>query len=244
MRWSCVLTLACIGCSSSSTNDSQNPTGGSGGVGGVGAGGSTSGGNAGTSGSGGTAAVGNGGSSGSGGSAGAAGDSNGGTGGTVGCTSATITINEVSTKGSSLADEYIELYNPLDATSSLANYSLRVAGMSGGGQTIWAGTGSTIIEAKSYYVIGGADFVGPQDASIASAQSIPEAGGVGLYVDVDLADAVGWGVDPSHEYVEGQPANNARTGLAMARFPNGEDCNDNQTDFVSLPRTPKGSNAP
>jgi hypothetical protein len=167
----------------------------------------------------------------------------GGTGGS--CASPGIKINEVSTRGVNASDEFVELYNLSQNVITLTGYTITVAGADGANPVvIWTGTSSDEITSQDFFVIGGATFSGADSTFIVS-NALPNDGGIGL-TSATTTDAVAWGTlsTPNHPFQEGQPTSNGATGTSMARIPNGEDCNDNATDFELKTRSPGASNNP
>jgi 5'-nucleotidase len=234
MRGAWLIVSLCLGCSSSATNDTQNTSGGGGGNGGsvTGGTGGALGGAAGVVGTGGSAA---------GGQAGGA-----GTGGDP-CQNDALKINEVSTTGSGATDEFIELYNPRATSVSLDGYSLQTAGPTGTASIVWQDETGQPIAGYGYFVIKGAGFAEGSDGSMSSGKSIPDVGGVGLFVEeTKLVDALAYGtVAGTHPFLEGAAANNEGVApSSMARSADGHDCDNNSVDFVVTQRTPGSTNTP
>lgn len=142
------------------------------------------------------------------------------------------------------SDEFIELYNPKTTSVSLENYSLQTAGPGGTPATVWVGGAGKSIAGNGFFVIGGSSYTGTTDGTI-STGSIPNEGGVGLFVEESkFVDRVAYGESIiAHPFLEGAAAHN--DGIppsSMARWPDGHDCDNNSIDFVLTQRTPGGAN--
>lgn len=162
---------------------------------------------------------------------------------------ATVCINEVlyDPIGADGGHEFVELYNAGNAVVRLEGWLLEA----GNGarpddwRTVWRGTRDQVVAPGGFFLIAGAQVVGPADERVVlSLQNGPD--GVRLRSPEGGADVVGWGDLPYLEYCEGQPAEDVPSGWVLCRVPDGHDTGDNLTDLISrpLPTPGKGNAAP
>lgn len=147
-----------------------------------------------------------------------------------------IVISEVQTGSSNDASqEFIELYNPTSASLTLDNWIIEYASASGATWTKKA-TLASAIPAHGFYLVATAGY-GVSDATMAS--GLASTGGhVRLKsTSGEVIDVVGWGTATQPEYAAiGAPV----AGGSIERLPgrlsnlagNGQDTNNNSTDFV------------
>jgi hypothetical protein len=228
---------------------------------------------AGTSGTGGTTAGSSGATAGTGGSGGKGGSSagTGGKGGTAGTTAGTggttagtggsggkggsqstggcrLVINEIGAAGETDPnDEFLELYNAGDADCAVDGWTVKYRSDKNSADIdVWAGTSGETIAPGGFYVIGGPKFTGTADFSYDQGKLSNDGGGVGLKDDGGtVVDKVAWGsAKDSHEYADGTPAAAVSDGSSNARSPDGQDSDDNATDFTEGSRTPGAANLP
>jgi hypothetical protein len=167
----------------------------------------------------------------------------GGGGGTA------LRINEFSVgTAASLADEFVELFNPGTTSADIGGYRLVYRSGSGTSDvalvTIPAGT---TLAPGAFYLVGGASYGGaaPADQSFAPGLA-STAGALALRDDEGaIVDSVGYGT-ASNIFVEGSPAPappvTAVPGSSAARSPDGHDTNDNARDFTVITATPRAPN--
>lgn len=168
------------------------------------------------------------------------GGSSSGTSGTSGGTcDGKVVINELQTGGSSVNDEFIELYNPNDCEVSLANWSIKYKADSGNtGAAGVAFANGAKIAAKSFLV------AKPSGGDVTLAAGLNAGGGsIGLLDGSEkVVDAVGWGT-ASQGYLEGGAAAAPPASQSLARKQDGVDSNNNKNDFaVDASPTPGQAN--
>jgi Lamin Tail Domain len=163
-------------------------------------------------------------------------------------------INEVQTSVSGDARwEFVELYNPcgdFDLTGWTLVYrsATDVAPRDGNdSQTLY--TFSQTVPHGGFLVITGpsAGYTGPSDGMLAGL-GLADDGAVGLRdASAHLADSVAYGaVSAGNAFIEGtaagKPPRTSAPGQSIARKPDGEDSNNNSTDFAAGTPTPGGHN--
>lgn len=155
-----------------------------------------------------------------------------------------LVINELSSAAVSSYDDWVELYNPTDSAISLPGWSLQKT-TSGGTVTRTDLNGA--IAAHSYFLIVRNDAntsVDLKDAADFLVSNLSLADNNALYlvhsnatIDPDdlgavFTDLVGWG---GVAYGEGTViASNIAAGKSLSRVPDGEDTNNNSSDFAVL----------
>jgi uncharacterized protein YdeI (BOF family) len=152
-----------------------------------------------------------------------------------------LVVSEIVTGGTSASDEFIEIYNPTDATLPLEGLELVYVTASGATvsrRAAWElgapslGPGRHVLVANELGV-----YAGLADAIYAS--GIAATGGsVALRIQgaSTAIDAVGWGTAAS-AWLEGAPAAAPSAGSSLERLPGGAlgstvDTDDNQADFT------------
>lgn len=171
-------------------------------------------------------------------------DGGGTTGEDAGPCDGRVVINELMTAGTKATDEFIELYNPSACAVPLGGWKIGYRAESGNAAPpIHTFVAGAAIPAKSFLVIGTADFAGKKDVTITSSTSMAaDSGQVGLEDDEGkLIDAVGYGT-AAGPYVEGTPAPTPDTSGSIARKSDGVDTNDNRADFAKT--KPHSAGAP
>ncbi len=158
-----------------------------------------------------------------------------------------VVINEVHIDGLSgsggTEDDWVELYNPTTAPVSLDGWSLQK--FSSGGSTLYNQALSGIIPAKSYFLVvrnGASTQQSLKDmADLLASNSFSLAPDNIVYLvnnsinitpslpTPNIVDFVGFGGANYYEGVAAAP--NASEEKSISRVPNGEDTNENGTDF-------------
>lgn len=174
----------------------------------------------------------------------------GGGGGGGGGGSTGLTVNEVMTGLTGAAsNEFVELYNGSSSAVDLSGYKL-VYRSSAGTSDVTLGTipSGTTLAAGGFYLFGGSAYAGSATPDQSFSTSLAATGGGVALRDASgtIVDSVGYG-DAVNAFVEGHPASApaaaASPGNSAVRLPDGDDSNDNATDFsVSASPTPKTAN--
>src|SRR5262245_39952936 len=145
--------------------------------------------------------------------------------------------------GDDTGREFVELFNPTEAPRSLAGLRLEAGDGAGPGRWTlrWTGGAADSIAAAGRFVIGGA-LVTPAPHVIASLdlQNGPDA--VRLVWPDGVIEVVGYGTHAHAEYMCGEPAVDAPSGLALARVPDGSNLGGNALDFRTWPPSPGRAN--
>jgi hypothetical protein len=161
-------------------------------------------------------------------------------------------INELLTgRTSSLADEFVEIFNP--CPDSIAATGFKLLYRSAAGTTESTMVTLTGPVASGAYVLvassGGVFSKAPYVADYTYSSGIAASGGLGLRDAAGaLVDSVTWGdAAAGHPFTEGTspvPApTTTSTGTSLARTPNGKDTNVNTVDFAAATTiTPKAAN--
>jgi hypothetical protein len=161
-----------------------------------------------------------------------------------------VVVNELMTAGASAADEFVELYNTATCAISMGGWKLSYRASSGnlsvgGLHTFVAGTQ---IPAKGFFVIGGDAFTGKKEATLTGAMAA-DRGQVALLDDTGkVIDGVAYGTQIMTDagagtYAEGTPAQSPLPNASISRKTDGEDTDDNATDFArTSPHTAGASN--
>ncbi|MFW5739955.1 MAG: lamin tail domain-containing protein, partial [Myxococcota bacterium] len=117
---------------------------------------------------------------------------------------AALVINEVQPAGpNGPDDEFIELHNPGTCPLPLDGYSLFYRSDDGTtDHLVWAAAAGQSMQASQFFVVGGKDFSGNADFPMGSNVALgASGGGLGLTLDDEVVDSVGWG-DATNDYVE------------------------------------------
>jgi hypothetical protein len=163
---------------------------------------------------------------------------------------AATSVNELMTGVTGAAtDEFVEIVNTGTAASDLSGWKLVYRSAAGTSDVVLATVpDGTSLAAGGFYLFGGAGYVsGPAADQSYSTSIAATGGGVGIRdADGNLVDSVGWG-SATNAFVEGTvaaaPGTTEAPGTSIGRAPDGDDTNDNATDFVvDDSPTPKGSN--
>lgn len=157
------------------------------------------------------------------------------------CATVDVVINEIQTDGASGTDEFIELYNPCAGVVDLTNYKL-VYRSSTGSTDITILNLAQPITPLGYLLFANAGYTGTRDADFTQGLS-KSGGGVALLSPGGaVLDSVGWG-NATNAFIEGTVAAAPGTDQSIARTPNGNDTDNNATDFtVDASPTPRAAN--
>jgi hypothetical protein len=173
-----------------------------------------------------------------------------------------VVISEIQVAGDTANDEFIELYNPTSQPVNITGWKLRKTGGTNGNIiTSMSGT----IQPYSYYLIAPDGYTGevPRDAGYSNASSVLTGDNSVLLSDATdtFVDVVGMGSSPDAELfstldpiagesverkaLPGSSSNTMDVGGIHALLGNGEDTNNNGSDFVSrnIPQ-PQNSSSP
>jgi hypothetical protein len=169
-----------------------------------------------------------------------------GGGGGGGGGTASIRVNELSTGStSSAANEFVELVNTGTAAADVSGWKLVYRSASGTSDvTLVTLPAGTTIAPGGFLLAGGSAYAGGPAADVAFATGLASAGGSFGIRDASaaLVDSVGYGT-ATGTLVEGAPAPAPAAGSSLARHPDGQDTNDNATDFtVATTPTPRAAN--
>jgi hypothetical protein len=199
----------------------------------AGAGGKGNAGTAGTAGKGGGSA----GSGQAGAGGGSAGQGQAGAGGSLsGCGDKTIKINEFAVAGPNGAnDEFIELFNSGTCAVKLDGWVIKYSSKSGSSPSNrWTGTSSHSIDPGGFFLLASPDFSGSPDDMLMAGMSA-DGGGIGIFSSdgsKTAIDSVAWkSATASNPMAEGDPTENPGMDSSVARNHDGDDSNDNATDF-------------
>jgi hypothetical protein len=163
---------------------------------------------------------------------------------------ADLSVNELMTGVAGAAsNEYVEIANTGTAAADLSGWKLVYRSAAGTSDVVLATVADgTSLAPGAYFLFGGGGYAGgPAPDQSFSASIAATGGGVGLRdADGNLVDSVGWGT-ATNAFVEGAvatapPATEA-PGTSIGRVPDGDDTNDNATDFeLDDTPTPKAAN--
>jgi Lamin Tail Domain len=160
---------------------------------------------------------------------------------------APIRVNEFSTGvEGALTDEFVEIFNPGTSSTDISGYKLVYRSAAGTSDvSLLTVADGTVLAPGAFLVFGGSGYSGTaaQSFSVSLASS---GGGVGIRDSAGLLlDSVGWGT-ATNSLVEGTaaaaPTIAPAPGKSGARRPDGEDTNDNATDFAEGDPTPGSAN--
>jgi hypothetical protein len=155
-----------------------------------------------------------------------------------------VVINEIMTAGTTSAnEEFVELYNPGACAVPLAGWRVGYRSYSGtAGPPIHTFAAGASIPAKSFLVLGRAEFKGKKDVTVTGGSMAGENGQVGLEDDTGaIVDSVGYGTTTG-VYVEKAPAQSPAAGGSISRRSDGVDTDNNAADFAKT--TPHSAGAP
>ena len=161
-------------------------------------------------------------------------------------------INEVQTAGTTAADEFVEIFNPCGAAIPMVGYKIIYrshlnvldASQANDSTTVYAFVAADVLPPLGHFVVGGAAFTGPKNASEPSATGdlAAAAGQVGLRdASGRLLDGVFYGMLPTTgtpAFLEGTPAPSPAKSSSIYRAPDGKDIDDNGVDFSAANPTP------
>ena len=157
-------------------------------------------------------------------------------------------VNEVQTGGAGGGtDEWVELFNPCSNAFPLAGWTLkyRSATNTAAGDTYAIANLTGSIPAMGLYLVANSGYSGsatPDIKPFASNGMASTGGAVGLRdPNGVLVDSVGWG-SANNPFVETAVATAPATSRSIARHPDGNDSDNNSTDFTDSTPTPKAPN--
>ncbi len=122
--------------------------------------------------------------------------------------------------GDDTGQEFVELFNPLEAPAALAGLRLEAGDGAGPGRwTVrWTGGDTDSIAGRGRFVIGGARVEPPPDAQVVlDLQNGPDA--VRLSWPDGVIEVVGYGPQAFPEYACGEAAPDVAAGQSLARVP-------------------------
>jgi Lamin Tail Domain len=160
---------------------------------------------------------------------------------------APIRVNEFSTGvEGALTDEFVEIFNPGTGPADISGYKLVYRSAAGTSDvSLLTVADGTMLAPGAFLVFGGSGYSGTaaQSFSVSLASS---GGGLGMRDSTGLLlDSVGWGT-ATNAFVEGTPAVaptiTPAPGKSDARHPDGDDANDNASDFAEGDPTPGTAN--
>jgi len=141
-------------------------------------------------------------------------------------------VNEVSVVGpAGAADEFVELYNPCDASYSLNNHRLVYRSAIGTADVQLVALSGLTMSPRGFLVFGGSAYSGIVPSSMSLVAGLAATGGsVGLQFGSVVLDSVGYG-SATNALVESAAAGAPSSGSSIARVPDGVDTNNNAADF-------------
>jgi hypothetical protein len=163
---------------------------------------------------------------------------------------ADVTVNEFMTGVTGAAsDEFVEIVNTGTAVADLSGWKLVYRSAAGTSDVALATVADgTTLAPGAFYLFGGAGYAGSAAPDQSFSTSIAATGGgVGLRdASGGLVDSVGWGT-ATNAFIEGTvaaaPPTTEAPGTSSGRVPDGDDTNDNATDFsLDDSPTPKAAN--
>jgi hypothetical protein len=164
----------------------------------------------------------------------------------AGCQAVGVVINEVlyDPDGPDSGREFVEIINAGVEPVSLGQWTL-LAGdgaRPGAWTAIWQGSPAESLRSGQIFLIAEDEVEGADDYAHLALQNGPDC--CALALGGVRVDVVGWGRHEHSEYYEGDPASEIPSGHSLARWPDGNDTDDNSLDFVDCPRpTPGRRNA-
>ncbi len=157
-----------------------------------------------------------------------------------------VLVNEVATGTSvSASDEFVELFNPSATTAvEVSDWTVVYRSATAVSDTtlVTIPTG-TIIQPLGYYLAGGSTYSGAAADQTFTTGLAAAGGAVGIRNGSGvLIDSVGWGT-ATNALVEGSAATAPAAGSSIGRSPNGQDTNNNASNFVVfVTPTPRAAN--
>jgi hypothetical protein len=160
-----------------------------------------------------------------------------------------VRVNEFSTGvEGALTDEFVEIVNSGTEAVDLSGYVLAYRSASGTSDVSLATLpGGSVLAPGAFVLFGGSGYAGTHPADLSFATSLPTAGG-GLGQRDPLGahhDSVAWGT-ATNAFVEGgvapAPTIAPAPGKSAGRSPDGEDTDDNGSDFTEGDPSPGGAN--
>ena len=155
---------------------------------------------------------------------------------------AALVINEVAydPEGPDAGKEWVELHNSGIWPAPLEGVRIEAGNGSLPDQwtVAWQGGASDWIEPGGWFVIG--DSTLADAPAVLSLQNGPD--GLRLSREGLVLDVVGWGELEHSEYFETRPAPNTTGAQTLARIRDGEDHDDNGSDFAASPPSPGRAN--
>jgi hypothetical protein len=146
--------------------------------------------------------------------------------------------------GDDAGHEFVELYNPYDASASLAGVRLEAGDGAGADRWTlrWTGSAAHTIAARGRFVIGGAAVPAADVRVGLDLQNGPDA--VRLVWPDGAIEVVGYGALAFPEYACGGPAADAPSGQSLARIPDDSNQGGNALDFRPASPSPGAANQP
>lgn len=171
-------------------------------------------------------------SSGTSGTSGSSGDDSGTS--SSGCTGKVV-INELSTRGATQAEIFVELYNPNACAIPLGGYRLSYRSKTNvKGPDLVVFQNSDSIASKAFLVAGSSAFKGKKDVTLTNS-GVADEGQIGLLDgQMKLVDGVAFGQVATGDYLEGQsaPVQPSDPG-SIGRKQDGVDTGNNKNDFAA-----------
>jgi lamin tail-like protein len=162
---------------------------------------------------------------------------------------APVRVNEFSTGvEGALTDEFVEIVNTGTEAADLSGYRLVYRSANGTSDvSLGALPDGTVLAAGAFLLFGGSGYAGARPADRSFATSLASSGGgLGLRDPSGaLLDSVAWGTATNafaEDRVAPAPTIAPAPGKSAGRHPDGEDTNDNGTDFTEGDPTPGAGN--
>src|SRR5688572_1070419 len=159
-----------------------------------------------------------------------------------------VVLNEVlyDPAGADAGFHFVELINRSALAVSLAGWRLEAGDGAGEERwrTVWTGAAADVVAPGARFVVGEGRVLPPPDRIVPfDLENGPDA--VRLSTPDGARDVLGWGALTFASYFEGRPAPDVASGFALARLPDGDDHDDNATDWAAVsPPTPGQANLP
>ncbi|HET7225796.1 MAG TPA: hypothetical protein VFK69_08795 [Candidatus Eisenbacteria bacterium] len=140
--------------------------------------------------------------------------------------------------------EFVELFNPLAVTVSLAGVRIEAGDGAGPARWTprWTGTAADSIPARGRFVVGGS-LVTPAPQAVVELQLQNGPDAVRLVWPDGAIEVLGWGALAYPEYFCGAPAIDVPSGQSLARVPDDADRGSNALDFRPASPSPGRANA-